>query len=226
MVPLDTSVDSAVPPPGSVKGRQTQEKILRVATRLFAEQGYDGTGIRDIEHAAEVNRGVVTYHFGNKEDIWKAAFRFSFMPYLADLRSKIGLLRALDPRARMHFLIERLIRTSAESPHLNQLMIRENAAPSWRTNWIIENFLLPLRQISNEIAAGDPLQTALESDPHLRYVLLGACNMVFSLPGEVKALYGQDVTDEAFVQRHVAVVIGMIECLLAQSAPSREKANV
>ncbi len=206
----------------STKGGQTREKILRVATRMFAEQGYDGTGIRDIEQAAGVNRGVVTYHFGNKEDIWKAAFTFSFLPYLDALRGQVELLRALDGRTRMRFLIERFVRTSAEAPHLNQLMIRENAAPSWRTQWVIENFLRPLRELNRQIGAVDPVLALLENDPHVRYALLGACNMVFSLPGEVKALFNQNVTDEAFVQRHVAVVLAMLDCLLAQGSLNQE----
>lgn len=206
----------------SVKGSRTREKILRVATRMFAEQGYDGTGIRDIEQAAGVNRGVVTYHFGNKEEIWKAAFTFSFLPAIEALRAQVELLRALDSRARVRFLIERFVRTSAESPYLNQLMIRENAAPSWRTQWVIENFLRPLRELNRQIGADDPVLALLENDPHVRYALLGACNMVFSLPGEVKALFGQNVNDEAFVQRHVAVVLAMLDCVLAQGAVNRE----
>lgn len=213
-------------PAVSTKGEQTREKILRVATRLFAEQGFDGTGIRDIENLAGVNRGLVTYHFGNKADVWKAAFSFSFLPHLEDLRSKGPLLRALDPPTRMRILIERLVRTSAESPHLNQLMIRENGARSWRMDWIIKNFLRPLGELNREIGAGDPLMELLEGDPHARYALLGACNMVFSLPCEVKALFSADVTREAFIQEHVRTVLGLLDGLMAGRKPRKEKRNV
>ena len=76
------------------RGTRTRTQILEAAIRLFAQLGYEGTGIRDIESAAGVRRGVVTYHFGNKDDVWKAAFEYAFMPYLYELRSKKDLLRA------------------------------------------------------------------------------------------------------------------------------------
>jgi AcrR family transcriptional regulator len=49
---------------------KTREKLFRVASRLFAERGYDGTSVRDIVAAADANLGAVTYHFGSKEALF------------------------------------------------------------------------------------------------------------------------------------------------------------
>ncbi len=208
------------------KGDRTRDRVLEAATRLFAEHGYHGTGIRDIESAAGVNRGVVTYHFGNKEDVWKAMFTFAFKPYIEDLRSKKALLQALDPVARRRFLIENFVRTSAAKPHMNQLMMHENFSESWRSTWIIENFLKPARELSHEIAGDDPVMRLLETDPHIRYAILGACNMVFSHRCEVKALFNQDVDDEAFIDRHVAAVLELTKGLLDFATPTKENEHV
>ena len=82
------------------KGAATRTRILHAACRLFSERGYDGTGIREVESAASVNRGVATYHFKNKETLWKAAVEHTFAPHLADLSSKADLLKAMDPATR------------------------------------------------------------------------------------------------------------------------------
>ena len=208
MKAIDKTVNS------DTKGARTQARILAAATQLFAEKGFDGTGIRDIEAAAKVKRGVVTYHFGNKEDVWKAMFTQAFMPYIEDIRSKKDLLRALDPDKRARMLLEGFIRASAERPYMNQLMIQENFTDTWRSKWIIKNFLKPMRVLGEEIADGDPLLSLIEKDPHTRYAILGACNMVFSHRCEVKAMFGEDVSNQAFIDRHVETVLAMVEGMI------------
>ncbi|MEF8748938.1 MAG: TetR/AcrR family transcriptional regulator [Candidatus Accumulibacter propinquus] len=53
----------------------TRERILDVAERLFMENGYEGTSMRVITGAAEVNLAAVNYHFGSKEALLREVFR-------------------------------------------------------------------------------------------------------------------------------------------------------
>ena|SRR5271165_5862516 len=48
---------------------ETQEKILGTAERLFGDQGYAGTSLRQIIAAAGVNLAAIHYHFGSKEEL-------------------------------------------------------------------------------------------------------------------------------------------------------------
>jgi AcrR family transcriptional regulator len=50
--------------------RRTQERILRAATRLFAESGYDRTTIRAVAAAAETDPSLVMRYFGSKEELF------------------------------------------------------------------------------------------------------------------------------------------------------------
>ena len=50
-------------------GRDTREKLLDAAERLFAEQGFDSTSLRQITSAAGANLAAVNYHFGSKDDL-------------------------------------------------------------------------------------------------------------------------------------------------------------
>jgi AcrR family transcriptional regulator len=51
------------------QGKSTRERILDTAERLFAERGFDGTSLRAITSAAEVNLAAVNYHFRSKNDL-------------------------------------------------------------------------------------------------------------------------------------------------------------
>lgn len=47
----------------------TRERILRVATEMFAERGYHGTSVADLGIAAGIKRGALYYHIGSKEEL-------------------------------------------------------------------------------------------------------------------------------------------------------------
>lgn len=50
----------------------TKNKILDAAESLFAENGFNGTSLREITSKAEVNLAAVNYHFGSKKELIKA----------------------------------------------------------------------------------------------------------------------------------------------------------
>ena len=50
----------------------TKQKILDTAERLFGEQGYGATSLRQVIAMAKVNVAAVHYHFGSKEDLLDA----------------------------------------------------------------------------------------------------------------------------------------------------------
>ncbi len=49
-----------------------QIQILEVAETLFAENGFDGTSIRDISKIAKINVAMISYYFGSKEKLLEA----------------------------------------------------------------------------------------------------------------------------------------------------------
>lgn len=57
-----------------VDGSSTRQRLLHTGLRLFAQHGYAKTSIRAIAKDAQVNVAAISYHFGDKAGLYKAAF--------------------------------------------------------------------------------------------------------------------------------------------------------
>ena len=64
----------------------TKEKIMEVARILFANQGFEGTSIREIAKAADVNIASVNYYFSNKENLFTAILQMGHLKCAKELR--------------------------------------------------------------------------------------------------------------------------------------------
>ena len=58
---------------GSSKVQRRRAKILKAAIKAFAEKGFDAASTRVIATNADIEQGHLTYHFRNKELLWRAA---------------------------------------------------------------------------------------------------------------------------------------------------------
>lgn len=50
-------------------GESTRDRIVRTAAELFAVNGYDATGIAEIQARAEISRGAFYYHIDSKQTL-------------------------------------------------------------------------------------------------------------------------------------------------------------
>jgi AcrR family transcriptional regulator len=74
----------------------TKERILDMAERLFAENGYSGTSLRSIIGAAGVNLAAVHYHFRSKDALLDAVIERRVDPIN---RERLAILEELEREA-------------------------------------------------------------------------------------------------------------------------------
>ena len=72
-------MDNSTPVPDDTRksrsdGVQSRERLLLCAMRLFAEQGFARTSTREIAMAAGANIASISYYFGDKAGLYRAAF--------------------------------------------------------------------------------------------------------------------------------------------------------
>ena len=109
----------------SSKG-ETADRILDVATKMFAEKGFDGTSTKEICRAANVNVAAIHYHFESKENLYVAVFeRFGGPSFDAAIRA----LRPVDCleefEARLSIYLQEVIETVSRQPELAMMMVRD-----------------------------------------------------------------------------------------------------
>ncbi|MBI5922786.1 MAG: TetR/AcrR family transcriptional regulator [Betaproteobacteria bacterium] len=78
-------------------------ELVRAAGRLFREQGYDATTIRDIAAAVGMRSGSPFYHFKSKQDLLKTVVLEGMHAALAAIEAVLA--QRLPPRETFHALI-------------------------------------------------------------------------------------------------------------------------
>ncbi len=99
--------------------RETTERLLDTAERLFGVHGYDGVGMRMLAEEAKVNLGATTYHFGSKEALYIETFMRRFRPANVE---RLRLLREAEAEAKGKPLtVERIVDCMIRPPFLQGL---------------------------------------------------------------------------------------------------------
>lgn len=90
----------------------TRERLLSVAERLFAEDGFAPVSVRRITSDAGCNLAAVNYHFGGKLGLYRETFRRR----LAIMRDRrIAAVRRLIAVSADELTVEGILRTFAEA---------------------------------------------------------------------------------------------------------------
>ena len=138
-----------------------RDELLRVALRLFAERGFDGTTIADIAMATGTAHGLVYHYYSSKNELLLAVLeRFSFLPELR------RLLDVSPEREADEVLTEIAVRFSAllrERADLLRLVSRES-----QTNPIVAAALASVMVEGTEVISNylDARVAAGELRPH------------------------------------------------------------
>ncbi len=122
---------------------------MAVAEQLFATRGFDGTSVRDIAEASDVNVAMISYYFGSKEKLLQAIF----LRRTETLSEKIeALLKndSLAPFQKLEFVIEDYIDRIVEKQKFYKLMLSEH---SMGNNEIISGMIRDMKMKNSELVS-------------------------------------------------------------------------
>ncbi|MEM7100098.1 MAG: TetR/AcrR family transcriptional regulator [Pseudomonadota bacterium] len=177
------------------RAEETKEAIVQAGIELFSARGYDGVSIKALEDASQTKRGLVAYHFGSKEALWKvvATRIFAPMPQMTgpdDQKPDTQLQKDELLRASL----TEFVLYSAAHPELSRLIIQEAKTRSWRLDFLVENFVRPRVKWMERLMG--------EIDAHTLYIFVGAATLMFDVEAECEQLFGFNPRQEHIARAH------------------------
>ena len=188
---------------------RTRQKLLDAALEAFSENGFKGTSTRDIADRAGVHHPLITYHFKNKEELWRATTDRVFSDFSAALLESRRNAADQSPRERMASMIRTYVRYAARKPALHKLMLQESSRSSARLDWLIEMHLRPVFEVV--VAELEPLQAkgiAPGGDPAMLFNLIRvASGGTLALALEIKDTSGIDFEQQENVDALADMIV-------------------
>ena len=183
---------------------RTKQKLLDAALDAFSENGFQGTSTRNIAERAGVHHPLITYHFKNKEELWRAAADRIFTEFNAALAAAAEAQAGECPKARMSAMIRAYVHYATGQPALHKIMVQEASRPNRRLDWLINTHLRPLYEAAVEdikilqergvTPPGDPallfnmIRVSSGALLALALELKGTSNIDLEQPGQLDAL--------------------------------------
>jgi AcrR family transcriptional regulator len=135
--------------------RETRDRLLKAAERLFAQRGFKDVTVREICHEARANVAAVNYHFGDKLGLYRETMQIAIdaMRDATDAARRAG--ESLPPdeqlRAYVALFLRRLLTPGREWVH--QLIHREVSDPTPALDDLVEQGMRPrLEYLSGVVA--------------------------------------------------------------------------
>jgi TetR/AcrR family transcriptional regulator len=187
---------------------RTRARILECALEAFAERGFEGATVRDIAAAAGVNHGLIKYHFGDKDSLWKSAVEFLFIRMHDEISPPEGDDK-LPAFEQLKSWIRRYVGYCARHPEHARIMVQESIRDSDRLRWAVDNFIKPDHD-SRTLLYDKNLKNGLYpniSRYSITYIIVAVSQYLFMLGHEVKLIYGIDTSDPEVIDAHADAII-------------------
>jgi AcrR family transcriptional regulator len=113
------------------RGHDTRSRLRQLALKLFAEQGYEKTSLREIAEQLGVTKAALYYYFKSKEDIVRSLVE----DYVADMDALIawGKTQPRTPETRAE-IVRRYLRIVVNGAEVFRMLHQNQAAVSGLAN--------------------------------------------------------------------------------------------
>lgn len=125
----------------------TRRHLLEAAADVFAEAGFRDATVREICLRAGANIAAVNYHFGDKEQLYRAVLKETFLAAVTKYPVDSGLPPKATPEQRLRAFIQSfLLRIFSEGPSSRhgKLMAREMIEPTGALDAIVKEGIRPM----------------------------------------------------------------------------------
>jgi len=126
---------------------KTCRNLLAAAVDVFAEKGYRDATVAEICTRAKANIAAVNYHFRDKENLYREAWRYAFSESIKAHPPDAGVSDAFPPEERLRGQITALLQRISDRKNKEFLIvIKEMTNPTGLLHEIMREMLHPLQR--------------------------------------------------------------------------------
>jgi TetR/AcrR family transcriptional regulator len=174
--------------------------LLDLALDAFADQGYDGTSVREVCRRLGVSHNLIHERYGSKERLWYAAIEHGFRTLATELATA-AQEEPGDELDRLRAILVRYVEVTAQRPAMIRIINHEAARPGGRLDHVYDLYIRPAHRIADLVlrdlaAAG----RARPVSPAVLHFLVGhGAGGIVSLPALAERFPGGEgsLTDQA-----------------------------
>jgi AcrR family transcriptional regulator len=187
--------------PVDTRPASTGDRLVSAALEAFSTTGFEGTSARQIERLAGVERGLVGYHFGSKQELWNRAVDLLFDRYTDELESLRHALRDVSKRERASAMLMAYARFNARNPEFFRILIIEGHTKSERSERLALHLRRAMTVFSDltEMSEAIPVQTAVRW-----FQVIGAAGALYSLSVHAEQTFGDMLHQQGFIDQFAA----------------------
>jgi AcrR family transcriptional regulator len=119
-----------------------RDHILDKAQELFSQHGFEGTSVRMLAKAADVNLAMISYYFGSKEKLFQAVIERRVGATLMTL--KFILVNEADSWKKIEMVVDHYIDKMFSNLSFQRIMYRELSLE--QRNWLSEAIIDIIQQ--------------------------------------------------------------------------------
>lgn len=207
------TVVTVVPQGPRGKADSTRERILDAAEKLFAENTYDGTTLREIAGMVGIREPSLYAHFDNKESIYEAVIDRALVPFSDAL---MGWNMAELTLKTVFDMPRKLLELHNRHPYCAQILHREFTSPPQRINPKVlqwqQQFVLGSQRFMESLpdCGGLDKVKVVANMITCTNMILG----IFSTRGMQLQLMGDEYDQEAMMAEHLRLATRIFKSLV------------
>ncbi|WP_116474401.1 TetR/AcrR family transcriptional regulator [Zobellella maritima] len=188
---------------------KNEEKIIRAASRIFAEHGYAATKTAAIADLAELPKPNIYYYFGSKEKLYRAVLESMVEPLLA---ASEPLVEYSDPVRALTAYIRTKLLISKEYPYASKVFANEimHGAPHLPQD-IVARLTAQTRILTSRLSEWMEQGLMDRVDPkHLLFSIWASTQTYADFNWQITMTLGKEELDEQDFEQAAALITRLV----------------
>ncbi|RRH72815.1 TetR/AcrR family transcriptional regulator [Falsigemmobacter faecalis] len=190
-----------------------REQILTAAREEFSEAGYNGGRVDNIARRSGLNKQLVYYYFGSKDDLYRAALEAIYSEIR--LKERELDLRILPPEQAITRLIDFSLNYLAQHNEFIRMLADENAmgAPHMQNAETLLATNSPLIAMIGATLRDGEAQGIFRKgvDPLELYISIAGMTFFYFANGKtMSAIFGRNLSDPGVIESYRTHIVTMV----------------